>query len=252
MSFRSNIRFTIVIPCYNEAKRFQSSYPRYVEFLNEHPDVGLCLVDDGSKDDTYQYIQQLAKEHPEQIDPVFLEKNGGKAEAVRAGMLHSSANHTSHYIGFLDADLATPFDECLRVEQIARERDAITFAFGSRILKVGSDIQRTKFRFLAGRFVATLISAMLRLKVYDTQCGCKIFKSELVPVLFEGPFISKWLFDVELFFRMLKHYGRAEAKSKMVEVPLKRWEDMGDSKVGMGYFFKLWVDLYRIKRRYRR
>lgn len=246
----SNIQFIIVIPCYNEESRFVALKEQYASFLKEHTEVLLCLVDDGSKDKTSEYIQQLKTEFPDQVEPLILEKNGGKAEAVRAGMLHCGGRYSTNYIAFLDADLATSFSECLRVYELAKENEQVTLAFGSRILKVGSDIKRKKFRFVVGRFVATLISSMLKLKVYDTQCGCKIFERELALKLFEGPFISRWLFDVELFFRMINLYGREVAKTKMIEVPLKRWEDMGDSKVSMGYFFKLWLDLYKIKRSY--
>ena len=65
------------------------------------------------------------------------------------------------------------------------------------------------------------------------------------------PFISKWLFDVEIFFRMFSLYGRQEAIKKMLEVPLSLWVDRGDSSVKPTYIFKLWLDLYRIHKRYK-
>ncbi len=118
-------------------------------------------------------------------------------------------------------------------------------------MKIGSTIKRNTKRFFIGRIIATFISNILDLKVYDTQCGCKIFSKELAAQLFREKFISKWLFDVELFKRMLAIYGKETALEKMIEIPLKKWIDKGDSKVKFSYFFKLWVDLIKINNAYK-
>jgi len=241
----------IVIPCYNEEGRFGEMRPEYVSFLSAHKEVALCLVDDGSKDNTAQVLQTLQKEFPQQIEVLIQKKNEGKAEAVRSGVLHCTSKFEARFVAFLDADLATSFEECLRIYSYAAAKDGISFAFASRILKIGSEIKRKKFRFVVGRIVATMISSILGIKVYDTQCGCKVFEKELAQELFKEKFISKWLFDVELFFRMIQRYGRPAAIKKMIEVPVKKWVDKGDSKVQMTYFFKLWIDLMKIKRTYK-
>lgn len=241
----------IVIPCYNEEKRFTTLGDEYTSFLNRNEDVLLCFVDDGSTDNTVNSLQDLKREHESKIEIFVSPKNQGKAEAVRAGILYCNSNFDHEFIAFLDADLSTSFSECLRLYNYIKENKLIGFAFASRILKIGSDIQRKKFRFVTGRIIATIISSILGLKVYDTQCGCKVFKKDLAGDLFREKFISKWLFDVELFFRMIHLYGHKGAIERMVEMPLKLWVDKGDSKVRMSYFFKLWVDLFRIKRRYR-
>ena len=247
-----HLGLVIVIPCYNEENRFRDLKPEYVAFLNSQNDVLLCMVDDGSKDDTALVLQTFQKEFPDQVEVVIQPKNGGKAEAVRSGVLHCSEKFKPAHIAFLDADLATSFEECLRIHSYVLEKNNITFAFASRILKIGSEIKRKKFRFVVGRVVATLISSILGIKVYDTQCGCKVFETELARSLFKENFISKWLFDVELFFRMIQLYGRKSATERMIEVPLKLWVDKGDSKVQMTYFFKLWIDLMKIKRKYKK
>ena len=128
----------------------------------------------------------------------------------------------------------------------------MVFCFGSRIRKIGSTIEREDSRFLIGRFIATFISQVLGLKVYDTQCGCKVFTKEVSELLFKKKFLSKWLFDVELFFRMMIVFGKEKAIQKMNEVPLKSWIEKGNSKVKPTYFFKLWIDLYQINKRYKR
>jgi len=92
----------------------------------------------------------------------------------------------------------------------------------------------------------------LDIKVYDTQCGCKVFTREISIRLFKNEFISKWLFDVELFFRMIILFGKERAIQKMYEVPLKSWIEKGNSKVKPSYFFKLWLDLYEIRKKYKK
>jgi len=101
------------------------------------------------------------------------------------------------------------------------------------------------------RVIATSISKILKLKVYDTQCGCKIFEKELSETIFKDPFISKWLFDVEIFQRIILIYGRHQVLNKMVEIPLKRWIDKDGSKVKISYFFKMLMDLYSINKKYK-
>lgn len=236
----------IIIPFYNEEKKF--AHADYARFLQEYPDVRLCLVNDGSKDQTLTKLQQLQEEFSSQIHLIDLKKNGGKAAAVRAGMLHSCTNDKAEILAYVDADLAVSLEECYEMRQYIGQYD---FCFGSRILRVGAKIERKFSRFLIGRIVATFISKILDLKVYDTQCGCKLFKKELAQQIFQEEFISKWLFDVEIFFRMYQIYGKENAISKMLEIPLKQWIDKGDSKVKMSYFFKLFLDLSTIRKRYK-
>tara|TARA_B100000795_G_scaffold10806_1_gene7565 strand:+ start:91 stop:318 length:228 start_codon:yes stop_codon:yes gene_type:complete len=74
---------------------------------------------------------------------------------------------------------------------------------------------------------------MLLLKFYDTQCGCKVLARKLSIQVFADSFISRWLFDVELFFRIKHLYGNINC----IEVPFNKWIDSGDSKVKDSYFF---------------
>jgi len=240
----ANSNLCIVIPCYNEEKGIKKQ--DYRNFIKKNPKVLLCFVDDGSTDSTLSILNEFKATYPEQVDIFSCKKNGGKAEAVKQGINYCNANYTYQYIAYLDADLATTLDECYSLTSYFD--DNISYVFGSRILKVGSTIVRNKFRFLTGRIIATAISNILKLHVYDTQCGCKLFTKELSKEIFKDSFISKWLFDVEIFHRIMIHYGKDKASTKMLEVPLKSWIDKGDSKVKMTYFFKLWVDLYRINK----
>jgi len=237
----------IVIPTYNESKSLRKK--KFFSFLNSHKNVGICFVNDGSTDTTMSILKEYEKELPTQIFVFDCPKNLGKAGATFEGMIFCSKNLMFKKIAYIDADLATSLKECYRVSN--KLKGKLTFVFGSRIKKLGSKIERSTFRFLTGRIIATFISRILDLGVYDTQCGVKVFTKELSILVFNKPFISKWLFDVEIFFRIIKVYGRKEAVLKMKEISLNKWVDKGDSKVKMSYFFKLWIDLLKINKAYK-
>ena len=242
-----SIRICIVIPCYNEIKNFVVD--DYCSFIKNQPDVLLCFVNDGSTDGTQNVLEKIKQASPQQVEVVSLPKNLGKAEAVRKGMQHCNQHYDHSYIAYLDADLSTTLAECLSM--VSYLNGEIEFCFGSRIAKIGSVISRKRYRFLFGRIIATIISQLLSLKVYDTQCGCKVFTKKQSEAAFTEPFISRWLFDVEIFFRIIRQHGKEKAMNKMMEIPLTSWIDNGNSKVRFSYFFIIWFDLFNIYRKYK-
>jgi dolichyl-phosphate beta-glucosyltransferase len=237
----------IIIPCYNEELRLPIS--EYEAFLFKDSEAILCFVNDGSTDNTQGVLLKLKQKFDENVDIVSYKDNVGKAEAVRKGILYCNAKFSHDAIAYLDADLATSLEECIELSTYLNSN--ISFVFGSRIMKIGSVIVRNQYRFLIGRVIATFISKILKLKLYDTQCGCKIFTKELSETIFNDPFISKWLFDVEIFQRIILLYGRQQVLNKMIEIPLKRWIDKDGSKVKVSYFFKMLMDLYSINKKYK-
>ena len=238
---------SIIIPCYNEANRFPTE--RYLQFLKQQPEVRLVFVDDGSSDTTEQVLSAIVAAFPKQTNLIVLEKNQGKAGAVQKGMLWAVSKTTSDRFAYLDADLSTSLEECLRLSEGINEN--CRFIFGSRILKTDNQIERKWYRFLIGRVVATAISTLLGISVYDTQCGCKVLQRELVELAFKDDFSSRWLFDVEIFFRLIRAFGKEEMVAFSKEVPLDQWIDTEDSRVKFTYVFRLWVDLATIYFRYR-
>ena len=238
---------SIIIPCYNEANRFPTE--RYLQFLKQQPEVRLIFVDDGSSDTTEQVLSAIVAAFPKQTNLIVLEKNQGKAGAVQKGMLWAVTKTTSDRFAYLDADLSTSLEECLRLSEGIDEN--CRFIFGSRILKTDNQIERKWYRFLIGRVVATAISTLLGISVYDTQCGCKILHRDLVELAFKDAFSSRWLFDVEIFFRLIRAFGKEEMVAFSKEVPLDQWIDTEDSRVKFSYMFRLWVDLATIYFRYR-
>ena len=238
---------SIVIPCFNEANRFPAE--RYHQFLKKNPEVFVVLVDDGSSDNSHEVLSATATAFPKNVVVLSLPKNQGKAGAVQTGMLWAQKNTSTDCFAYLDADLSTSLEECQRLSEGIDEN--CRFIFGSRILKTDNQIERKWYRFLIGRVVATAISTLLGISVYDTQCGCKILHRDLVKLAFKDVFSSRWLFDVEIFFRLIRAFGKEGMIAFSKEVPLDQWIDTEDSRVKFTYMFRLWVDLATIYFRYR-
>ena len=237
----------IVVPCYNEQNRLPIK--KFKNFTKLNPEILLCFVNDGSKDNTEVILATLEREHPNTITQLSLKENIGKAGAVRKGFLYCNATYSYEKIAYLDADLATSLEECTSISNYIK--NDVVLAFGSRISKIDNNIDRKFYRFIIGRFIATLISRQLKVTVYDTQCGCKIFKKDIASKIFEDRFISKWLFDVEIFHRIIATYQKQNVHKIVREIPLKVWVDTDESRVKFSYFFKLWFDLLAIGKKYK-
>jgi len=243
-------KICVVIPCYNEAKRLSISvFQHYIETQNN---LNFCFVNDGSSDNTIDILQEFKSRYPERILIHDQCPNQGKAEAIRTGMIKSLEWQSFELLAYLDADLATPISEIIKMGEIFENRKDIQFVMGSRIRRLGADIQRSTRRHYLGRAFATAASLLLKIGVYDTQCGAKVFVNELIPLLFAEKFLSKWLFDLELIFRLKAIWGIEKSIACMYEMPLSTWHEIKGSKVKIKDFMILPFNLLKIYRFYRK
>lgn len=217
----------IVIPCYNEETRLDVN--RYSAFLENNQDTLLCFVNDGSSDNTIEVLTQLQQVNSDRACVLDLPQNGGKAEAVRQGILHLLDKTTVQTVGYLDADLATDFEDYNRLVRRANE-EKIHCVVGSRKSGQQDAIERSPFRAFASLLVSYLINMIIGLPIKDTQCGAKVFTRNLAGRIFITSFHSRWLFDVELFIRMKRYYG-GYVLDRIQEIPLKRWVEVEGSKI---------------------
>lgn len=241
-------KVTIVIPCYNEEFRLQKD--RLLTFVKSNEMVRVLMVNDGSTDQTALLLENLNHLEP-RIDYYHLQENKGKANAVREGMLKALSYETKK-IAFLDADFDIPPEEVLWLMKNMDEKEGVKFTFGSRIKLLSNIIERNKFRHIFGRIFATFTSKSLNLEVYDTQCGCKVFNSEIVSALFEKPFISRWVFDVEVFWRLMQLFGKEKITKISLEVPLRACYNTGKSKVRYTEILNFPFELMKIRRHYKK
>ena len=222
---------TIVVPCFNEAARLDLQ-----AFRDFRDDGGtrFLFVDDGSTDDTEAVLAGLVASDPSRFGLRVLERNSGKAEAVRSGLL-AALREDPAIVGYWDADLATPLSTILPMCELLDSRPELQVVLGARVRLMGRSIERRAYRHYLGRVFATAASLILRLPVYDTQCGAKVFRNTpRLRRILEAPFRVDWTFDVELLARFLSSSGEEgvpDPQREIYEYPLSQWHDAPGSKL---------------------
>lgn len=246
-------RVCLIVPCYNEAARLDMQAFR--DYLASHSGVRFLFVDDGSSDDTAGVLKALCSGFEDRAAYLACKPNAGKAEAVRKGVLHALGTYELDSVGFWDADLATPLSAIQGFVGVLSRRADIDMVFGSRVQLLGRFVRRKPIRHYLGRVFATAASITLRLPIYDTQCGAKLFRiTPNLRTVFAEPFLSKWVFDVEIVarFSQLCHHDSKQLQNCIYEFALERWDDIAGSKVKPSDFFTAIFDLVKIKRKYMR
>jgi glycosyltransferase involved in cell wall biosynthesis len=163
---------SLIIPAYNEATRIAGTIREAVAWLTGQSfDTELIVVDDGSDDATADLadraLSQLGR------GQVLRIPHGGKAAAVRAGMLAA----TCEQVAFSDADLATPLPYLTELR--AALAGGCDIAIGSREGAGARRLGEPSYRHLMGRVFNGLVRLLLVPGVHDTQCGFKLFRAEV-------------------------------------------------------------------------
>jgi dolichyl-phosphate beta-glucosyltransferase len=217
----SPVRWSVVIPAYNEAERLPPYLDRIVAYLGGRREpYEVLVVDDGSRDATSEVARALGRHHPE-VKALRRETNQGKGAAVRRGMLAAAGELRL----FADADGATPIGELARLER-ALEAGA-DVAIGSRALgDPGVAVVTRRHRALAGQVFNRLVRRLGLTGIADSQCGFKAFRAAVAEDLFGRLRTMGFGFDVEILLR-----ARA-AGYRIVEVPVN-WVDQAGSKVAV-------------------
>lgn len=221
MASPTALRWSVVIPAYNEANRL----PRYLREVVRYFDgrdepYEVLVVDDGSTDDTAARVREEWGAYPA-VELVSLEANRGKGAAVRAGMRHA----TGALRLMADADGATPIGEVKRLETAVLA--GADLAVASRALPDPSVVIRAHLhRRLSGRLFMAATHLLGVRQVVDTQCGFKLFRGAVADELFAALRTDGFGFDVELVLH-------AERRGyRIAEVPVN-WTDQPGSKVGV-------------------
>jgi dolichyl-phosphate beta-glucosyltransferase len=208
------IYLSIVVPAYNEALRIDSTLRKIRTYARSKPfGIEVIVVDDGSTDTTAEVVAKCPEIRLLRISP-----NRGKGHAVRDGVLHASGK----FVLFTDADLSAPIEEA---DSLFAALDGADAAVGSRALRRElTGIRQSAIRDYSGRCYNMLVRLLTRLRIHDTQCGFKLFRTETTRRAFESQRVEGFGFDAELLFLIARMGGR------IVEVPV-RWNNHPASKV---------------------
>lgn len=236
----------IIIPCYNESERFRVK--EFDAYIGTKGNVYFIFVNDGSTDNTREIINGLYCSYPDRIIFIDLEKNCGKAESVRRGILKALEMNFDK-IGYLDADLSTPLCALDKLCGLL-DNPETKIVMGARVKLLGRKIERKTSRHYLGRIFAACASIILGVPVYDTQCGAKFFKNTKdLNEVFSTPFASKWIFDVEILarFKLIKqNESKRWIEESVVEYPLEEWVHVSGSHLKLIHYLTAVSDLIKI------
>ena len=242
---------SVVLPAYDEGERLPPLLGRLAAEGERTgwPATEFLVVDDGSAPHhraRYQAAVASASESlarcgaPHRVELIAAPANRGKGAAVRLGWRRSAGS--ARWLGFLDADGAVPAKEFWRLAGLLRSAEVDVLA-GTRIRMAGRRIHRSLFRHLQGRVFATFTEHAFRLGFYDTQCGLKLLRAEMLRPLLGELREDRWLLDIEILALM------KEAGARFVEEPVD-FLDPGGSKVVFGLDpIRMFVGLRRMRRR---
>lgn len=228
----TKINGVIVVPCFNEANRFNKDYfdsllKAIGESLLETLEVHILFVDDGSTDNTHSLLEELLGLG--NVSILRLERNVGKANAIRMGFLES-INRNYSFFAYLDSDGAFDSKEVANSlsiyvkEFMNKNIDLLSFA---RVSLGGSQIIRKSHRHLIGRVISTILVFRTNYRVYDLQSGFKVYSNSFLNNIDLQPrFRTRWFVDWEILLR-------SSALPSIVEIPIKYWHDVSGSKLSL-------------------
>ncbi|MCX6697530.1 MAG: glycosyltransferase family 2 protein [Methanoregula sp.] len=229
MSSTSDIRYSLVIPAYNEEKRIGTLFDTITGFDGE-----LIVVCDGT-DATAEVVERIAQKRADLlIRCLRFEKRLGKGGGVIAGLAAARAP----LVGYVDADGSTSLDELKRLFSQLGAYDGV---FGSRWVP-GSHlhVRQGLLRQLESRGFNLFIRLLFGLDFRDTQCGAKVFKKSAIDAVLPLMVSRGFEFDVELLWRL------TGAGYKIREVPIA-WQNKGDSRVRKRDMIMMLAGLFRVR-----
>ncbi|MGH7441460.1 MAG: dolichyl-phosphate beta-glucosyltransferase [bacterium] len=199
---------SIVIPAFNEERRIGPSLERLVGYARSRRlACELVVVDDGSTDATAKIASGLGRRLGG-LRLLRLERNQGKGAAIRAGVLAARGKR----VLFTDADLSTP-PEDLPILERALDSGA-DLVVGSRALdRSRIAVHQPLYREVAGRLFNVVVRCFSVPGIHDTQCGFKLFRTEVGRRLLQLQQIPRFGFDVEFLFLARKAGYRVEEVS---------------------------------------
>ncbi|MFN2443960.1 MAG: glycosyltransferase family 2 protein [Thermoanaerobaculia bacterium] len=225
---KSRILLSLVIPVFNEEENLPLLIQEISTALKSLPgDAEVLLVDDGSRDSSWQRIVEASETFP-WVRGVRLLANRGQTAAMVAGIDLARGE----LVGFLDADLQNDPEDLIRLVEpiVAGEADLVC---GWR--KERRD--RALDRRLPSMFANALLRKVFRLDLHDVGCSLKVVR-------------RAFLEDVQLFgemHRFIPYYAQTQGARIREAVVNHRERRFGASKYGLGRVGKVLIDMLTVK-----
>jgi len=199
----SNIKLSLVVPCYDEEPHLAKNLKRLKKVLDTMVyQYEIIIIDDASRDKTVEIANDFIKNNnsTNNIKLIRQTENQGRGKTVSEGIVASSGN----VVGFIDVDFSTsPWYPAL----VAKVRDGADIIIGQRVYKLKLKVLH---RWILSKGYKFLVGLFLRMDLGDTESGCKFFnRDKIIPVLSQVQ-DTRWFWDTEIIAR--SHLAGLEIK----------------------------------------
>lgn len=229
---------SVIVPVYNEERSLYKNILGYYQYLKRQDyDFEIIIVNDGSTDKTEELIKKIEKEIP----IVFINNsvNRGKGFVVREGLLKAKGDFSL----FIDADNATSINHLDLVW--SKFKNGADLVIGTRNAKdsfgAKQFIPQPKWKRIFGKVGNYVIQFFLVKGIWDTQCGFKIFRKEVIERIISKTKINRWAFDVEILLI-------AKKNNFIIEIIPVVWKHVGNSRVKLGGYITMLKEILLIKK----
>jgi glycosyltransferase involved in cell wall biosynthesis len=221
------IRYSIVVPLYNEEDSVRPLYERIVLAMLEFPEsYQIIFIDDGSKDRTYSLLSDIAEEDP-RVVLIRLRKNFGQTAALKAGFDYARGE----VIISLDGDLQ--HDPAEIPAFIAKLEEGYDIVSGWRYERQ----DRWLTRRVPSRIANWMLARLSGLDLHDFGTTFKAYRQEAIKNL---PLYG----DSHRFIPALASWSGAT----IAEIPIKNINrKSGKSNYGISRTLTVFLDLICLK-----
>lgn len=185
-------KISVIMPAYNESAHIYRNINETCEvFKKTKCRFEIIVVDDGSKDSTFEEAVRASKEH-DNVKVVHYSSNNGKGNALKEGFKAVTGDYTV----FLDSDLDLHPSQLHTLFRIMRDRKA-DVVIGSKH-HPSSRLDYPAVRKLISRVYALMLKVLFNLPLRDTQTGLKVFDTGTLKRVFPKVLCKRYAYDLEL------------------------------------------------------
>lgn len=194
------MKYSLVIPCYNEEKNISLLIERSRKFLLKD-NFQLILVENGSTDNSKEVFKEFENKH-KNLKVVYVEKNLGYGNGILSGL----ENADGDILAWTHADLQTDINDVLTGFKLIDKNDISNFVKGKRM-------GRNFFDKFFTHSMSYICSLLLREKIFDINAQPKIFHKSFYQKICRNAPLD---FSLDLYFLLMAK----KLKYNVIEFPV--------------------------------